>query len=678
MTKMAIEVGGTFTDLIWIDEAGRVQTHKLPSTPQDPSIGVIEGLETALGERLSNLSELFHGSTVATNAVLERKGCRAAFLTTRGFRDLLVLQRQLRPNVYAVACHKPNPLVPLSRSIEVAERLDISGATVLPLDETELLSTIDDLVQREQPEALAVCLLHAYRNPAHEDRVNQLIAERHPELPVILSTRVLPTFREYERASTTVMAAYLAPLVGHYLERLETHLTERSNDTDLFIMQSSGGVLPSAGSRDRGVEMLNSGPAAGVIGAVRVAEVMGDHNVITLDIGGTSADICLIADGSPGVTSETEVDGLPVGLPSIDIANIGAGGGSLGWVDAGGMLQVGPRSAGARPGPACYGRGGTSPALTDALLHLGWIRPHRFLGGAMTLLADRATAALSDLGDRLGQAPHEVAEAMVEIAAAHIGRGIRLVSVQRGHDPQHYTLYGYGGMGPMIGALAGSELKIARVVIPPYPGLFSALGLLVADLKRVYRQTNIQPVGADIGPRATEVFQRMHAEAVAEFAGFGRAESELQFEHALEMRYAGQGFELLVPIDPARLVEGPGYLLASFRDTHHKRYGANPTAEAVEIVTFRLIAQIPTSRSVMAELTRGAIDAAAAPDIEDGQIAFQGCKISCRFAWRSDLPAGFRLSGPAIIEEPTATTFVPPRWAAQVGQAGALVLTPER
>src|SRR5262249_25728003 len=244
------------------------------STPQDPSIGVIEGLETALGERLSNLSELFHGSTVATNAVLERKGCRAAFLATRGFRDLLVLQRQLRPNIYAVACHKPEPLVPLSRSIEVAERLDISGETILPLDEAELLRAVDDLVKRERPEALAVCLLHAYRNPAHEERISQLIAERHPDLPVILSTRVLPTFREYERASTTARAAYLAPLVGRYLERLEPHLTQRPNGPTLFVMQPSGGVLPSAGSRARGVEMLNSGPAAGVIGAVRVAEVI--------------------------------------------------------------------------------------------------------------------------------------------------------------------------------------------------------------------------------------------------------------------------------------------------------------------------------------------------------------------------------------------------------------------
>jgi N-methylhydantoinase A len=678
MIKMAIEVGGTFTDLIWLDEASEVRTHKLPSTPQDPSIGVIKGLGEALGDRLSALSQLFHGSTVATNAVIERKGCRAAFLTTRGFRDILALQRQLRPNVYAIVCEKPEPLVPLSRSIEVTERLDAAGNVVTPLDEPELLSRVDDLVKQEGTEAVAICFLHAYRNPLHERRARQLIEERYPDLPVILSSDVLPTFREYERASTTVMAAYLAPLVGRYLGHLENHLAEAAGDSDLFIMQSSGGVLPSTGSRDRGVDMLNSGPAAGVIGAVRVAEAVGDRNVITLDVGGTSADICLIAAGTPGVTAETEVDGLPVGLPSIDIANIGAGGGSLGWVDAGGMLQVGPRSAGARPGPACYGHGGTAPTITDALVRLGWIRPQRFLGGRMMLHPERADEALASLARQLDQTADSLAQAMVDIGAAHIGQGIRLVSVQRGHDPKDYALYGYGGMGPMIGALAAGELNIRRVVIPPYPGLFSALGLLVADLKRIYRRTNLLPVATGIGRQAADIFAQMRKEAEEEFAGFGRSPQELSFEHALEMRFRGQGFELLTPVDIDRLAKDDlAYLQALFQEMHRTRYGAPAFGDAIEIVTFRLVAQIPTPRSLLNQVAQGMAEKSASPDIEESRITFRSRTVPCCFAWRQSLPPGFTLEGAAIIEEPTATTLVPPGWVAKVAPGGSMILTPK-
>ena len=600
MIKMAVEVGGTFTDLIWLED-GKVRSQKVPSTPEDASEGVISGLQAALGEDLSKMSELCHGSTVATNAIIERRGCRAALVTTRGFRDVLELQRQLRANVYAIACDKPEPLVPLRRAIEAPERLDAHGAVIEPLDEAFLVDAVEDLIAREAPEAVAVCLLHSYLNPQHEDRIRALLAERHPDLPVILSSDVLPTFREYERASTTAMAAYLAPLVGRYIGRLERHMAERAPQSDLFVMQSSGGVLPGGGSLDRGVHMLNSGPAAGVIGAVRVAAVMGDADVITLDIGGTSSDIALIRNGAAGVTAETEVNGLPVGLPSTDIANIGAGGGSLGYVDRGGMLRVGPRSAGARPGPACYGHGGTDPAITDALVQLGWIRPHRFLGGRMALHADLAAEALS----KLGPSASDSAQAMVDIAIAHIGQGIRLVSVQRGHDAKSFALYGYGGMGPMMSALAAEDLKIGRVVIPPHPGLFSALGLLVSDLKRIYRETNLMQVDDHAPGRVAASFERMRERAVEEFTRLGRHRDELIFDHALEMRYSGQGFELLTEIGLDRLsAQGRDYLERLFHDTHMARYGAM-SRDPVEIVTLRLVAQIPADGSTLRELTRG-------------------------------------------------------------------------
>ena len=674
MTQLAAEVGGTFTDLMWTDEAGRVRTHKLPSTPDDPSAAVIQGMAEALDGAALGLSQLFHGSTVATNAVLERKGCRAALVTTRGFRDLLVLQRQSRPNVNAVAVVKPKPLVPLSRTVEAAERINAAGEVIAALDEAALIESLEALVAAEAPEALAVCLLHAYLNPVHEQRVRALVEDRFPDLAVVLSSDVLPTFREYERASTTAMAAYLAPLVDRYVGNLERHLEQRAGAASLFIMQSSGGVLPSLGARGRGVEMLNSGPAAGVIAAERVARLLGDADLITLDVGGTSADVCLIAGGSPVVTSEYEIDGLPLALPSVDIANIGAGGGSLGWIDRGGMLQVGPRSAGAKPGPACYGLGGEQPTITDALVHLGWIRPHRFLGGRMTLEPDRADAALDRLGEPLGQDRGETAQAMVDIGVAHVSRGVRLVSVQRGYDPRGYVLYGYGGAGPMLGALVAEELGIGRVVVPPHPGLFSALGLLVADLKRVYRETAFQPVGEGSPAAIEAAFGRMREAALAEFAGFGCAPKTVEWEHYLEMRYRGQGFELLAPLDLARLAdEGAAYLMALFNETHRARYGTAPANQRVEVVTHRLVALVPGSRAVLEQLEE-AVQSDAAPDVEDREIVYRGARAACRFAWRDSLPAGHALDGLAIIEEPTATTLVPPGWRATVGAAGALVL----
>jgi N-methylhydantoinase A len=677
MTQVAAEVGGTFTDLMWTDEEGRVQTQKVLSTPNDPSLGVVEGLNEVMQGGFSQLSHLFHGSTVATNAVLERKGCRAAMITTRGFRDLLALQRQLRPNVYAVVCRKPEPLIPLSRTVEVSERMSASGAVALALDEAELIAALDRLSDEGKAEAVAVCFLHAYLNPDHEQRVRTLVRERHPDLPVVLSSEVLPTFREYERASTTAMAAYLAPLVGSYLGNLENYLGERTDGAQLFIMQSSGGVLPSQGARARGVEMLNSGPAAGVIAAERISRLLGDSEIITLDVGGTSADVCLIAQGNPEVTSEREVDGLPVGLPSVDIANVGAGGGSLGWIDQGGRLQVGPQSAGAMPGPACYGHGGEDPAITDALVHLGWIRPHRFLDGRMTLLPDRAEAALERLAGPLGQTLGETAQAMIDISVAHVSRCVRLVSVQRGHDPKGYVLYGYGGVGPMVGALVANELKARRVVVPPHPGLFSALGLLVADLKRVYRETGFQMVGEEAPARVEAAFDGMRANALSEFAGYGCQPDQVQWECYLEMRYRGQGFELLAQIDPERMkAEGHGYLADQFRESHRARYGTVPASGEIEVVTYRLVAQVPGSRDVLDQLGPAPADGAE-PEVEDSHIVYRGERLPCRFAWRGSLAMGYSLSGLSIVEEPTATTLVPPGWRATVGAAGALILEEE-
>ena len=676
MTRMAAEVGGTFTDLVWLDHDGGVRTHKVPSTPADPSIGVMNGLDEALAHQLSSLVQLVHGSTVATNAVLERKGCRAALVTTGGFRDLLVLQRQLRANVYAVACHKAEPLIPLSRTIEARERLSAVGDVVQPLDEAALTADLDRLFADESPEAVAVCLLHGHRNPVHERQVRDLIADRFPDVPVVLSSDVLPTFREYERASTTAMAAYLVPLVGRYLGKLERDLDERAGAASLLIMQSSGGLLPSRGARDRGVEMLNSGPAGGVIAAVAVAARLGDANLITLDVGGTSSDVCLVASGAPEITAESQIDGLPIAMPGIDIANVGAGGGSIGWVDRGGMLQVGPRSAGARPGPACYGHGGEQPTLTDALVRLGWIRPHRFLGGRMMLRADLADAALGALAASIGQGIDRTAQALTDIAVAHISRCVRLVSVQRGRDPKGYALYGFGGMGPALAALVADELGITRVVIPPHPGLFSSLGLLVADVKRVYRETDLGAVDAAAREAIAGHFARMRKAARTEFSRMGATTQGIEFEHALDMRSKGQGYELSCAIDLDKLAaEGAGYLERLFRERHRARYGTLPANERLEVVTYQLSASVPGSRGVLDHL--GAAGSGTRPVTEVGKIRFGDSQSDHPFLERASLPAGWTDRGLGVIEEPTATTLVPPGWTVSVAALGALVLQKE-
>jgi N-methylhydantoinase A len=674
--KVAVETGGTFTDLIWVGKEGDVRTHKVPSTPVDPSGGVIAGLEEALGGDIEHMSQLFHGSTAATNAVLERKGCRAGLITTRGFRDVLAIQRQTRANVYAVAFSKPQPLIPMNLIREVTERIDVNGQILTPLNERELLDVTAELLA-SGVEALAICFLHSYRTAVHEERAACLIRDAFPGVPVVLSSAILPAFREYERTSTTAMAAYLTPMVDRYLGNLEQYLDTRKSGAALFIMQSSGGVVPSSAARARAVDMLQSGPAAGVIAATRVGAQLGDGNIITLDMGGTSTDVALITNGSARVANEKEVDGLPVGVPSIDIANVGAGGGSIGWIDKGEMLHVGPRSAGARPGPACYGHGGQEPAVTDALVQLGWVRPQSFLGGRMKLYPESAEKAIAPLAELLNQTIQSTAQGIIDIAVAHTNRCVRLVSIQRGYDPRDYVIYAYGGMGPVVGALVAQEMKIQRVVVPLHPGLFSALGLLMSDLKRIYRKTGFTAISSETPGEVACSFDLMKAEAIGEFSGYGYRAEQIQWETWAEMRYRGQGFEISVQIDLDKLAaEGRTYLSRLFHQAHRSRYGTAAPNDNIELVSYRLVAQVQSEWKQSDE--RNNVTDAREPAIQTGSITFAGEEQTCCFVRREGLPAAYSLRGLAIVEEATATTVVPPGWRMMVGAQGALVLEQEK
>jgi N-methylhydantoinase A len=423
--------------------------------------------------------------------------------------------------------------------------------------------------------------------------------------------------------------------------------------------------------------MLQSGPAAGVIAAVRVGSFLGDRNIITLDMGGTSTDVALITNGTAGVATEKEVDGLPVGVPSVDIANVGAGGGSIGWIDAGGMLHAGPQSAGARPGPACYGFGGVEPTLTDALVHLGWIRPQSFLGGRMALYPERSEQVLSSISERLAQSIDLTAQGMIDIAVAHTNRCVRLVSVQRGYDPKDYVIYAYGGMGPVVAALVAQEMKIRRVVVPPHPGLFSALGLLMSDLKRIYRKTGFAPVTSRAAGDVADTFAHMRSEAIAEFSSYGYAEDQIQWETWIEMRYRGQGFELPLEIELDALAKGGrDYLNRMFHQAHRSRYGTVAPNDNIELVSYRLVAHVPGEWPYFEQIERTLAPSFDQP-AETGRVTFAGEERSCQFARRTTLPLGQTLTGLAIVEDATATTLVPPGWRLTVSAGGALLLERE-
>ncbi|MFF4829891.1 hydantoinase/oxoprolinase family protein [Streptomyces sp. NPDC001312] len=666
--RIGVECGGTFTDLVVLDDGGTLRaTSKVFSTPQDPSRAVIQAID-GLPAGLREGSTLLHGSTVATNALLERRGPRLGLLVTRGFRDLLTLQRQDRDRMYDLRYVKPAPLVPRELVQEVDERVTASGAISRALDEESVLRSVKELLAQDVT-AVAVCLLHSYGNPAHERRVAELIASLVPGLPVSLSCEVAREFREYERTSTTVIDAFVRPAVAGYLSRLADEAARRGI-AGLQVMQSNGGAVPVPVVTARPVTMLLSGPAAGVSAAVAVAESAGLGDVVTMDMGGTSTDVALIVGGSPQLTPEVTVDGLPVRVPMVDITTVGAGGGSIVGVDSGGLLTVGPRSAGASPGPACYGRGGQLPTVTDANAVLGLLGPHPRLAGRFPLDLAAAEAVFAPLATRLGSTVGEVAWSAYQLANVAMAGAIRVASVERGQDPRGLTLLAYGGAGPVHAAGVADELGMRRVVIAPHSGLASAYGLLASGFRREFARTVLVAADTldDTGLR--EVTSSVTGEAHRELAGQGVDASTTLDTWTVDMRYAGQGFELSVPLPApaeANLVER---LVAAFHALHAQRFGhADPTA-LVQVVTLRLSVSRP--RPTMALPT---VEHRPGGLHQEGIVLENGQPHPAVTMPRTALPAGTELAGPAVITDESSTTYVPSGWTATVDAATNLVLT---
>lgn len=660
--RIGIEVGGTFTDWV-VTRAGQVvRTGKVLSTPGQPEVGVIAALREAAVPP-DELGTLLHGSTVATNVVVERKGARCALITTRGFRDVVFIQRQGKTRLFDLRYRQPEPLVTRDRVIEVDEKVGADGEVRRPLQLQGLLEAVDERVRTSGVQSVAVSLLHSYRNPRHEEAIEAALKDRFPDLFITLSSDVLPQFREYERTSTCLMSAYTRPIVDRYLAHLEQALRDDGYRCRFSVIQANGGSVPAAAIRRHAVKMILSGPAAGVVGASAVAARSGIGNVITFDMGGTSTDVCLVNDGQPKVTTDYKIDGLPLQLPMIDIVTVGAGGGSIASVDRGGILQVGPASAGADPGPACYGRGGDEFTVTDANVILGYLRPEQFFGGKLALDLASADKAGRRLAGAVGLPPMDAAEGVRRLVNFNMAQAVRLVSVERGYDPRDYTIVAYGGGGPLHAASLAGELGIRQVLVPVNPGLVSAFGLLIANTQQDFTVTRISPVAKTELADLTLAFDELRHKARQEFSSYGIAWEDVQVQHYMDMRYLGQAYELTVPVDEFVTGNRPVTELAqAFHQFHLSRYGHASEGREVEVVNYRITAVHPSDM----ENIDLAPDGTAPRPPEDASILLGGQRVPCRFYDRAGLGSGDRIAGPAVIEEPTATTFIPPDWTAEV------------
>jgi N-methylhydantoinase A len=678
--RAGIEIGGTFTDIVLIRDDGRTATHKVPSTPEDPSIGAVAGVLELLereGLALVDLDELFHGSTIATNTLIERKGAASLLMTTAGFEDVLQIGRQDKTRVYDMFYRKPKPLIPRRDIIGVRERLSGSGEVVTPLDSAEIDRVIDAAAARPDLESVAVVLLHAYRNPVHEQALKRRWIERKMTAPISLSSETAPEFREYERSSTTTISAYVKPRVSAYLGRLGASLARHGFRGSLWIMQSNGGVVPVDIAQTNPARMFLSGPAAGVTGAAFVARRLGRGDLLTIDIGGTSCDACILVEGRPQNTqhgfAEYRIDGLPISLNMIDIATLGAGGGSIAWIDEAGILQVGPRSAGASPGPACYGRGGEAFTVSDALLLLGMIDADGFVGGRMRLDRGAAQRAAEPLAAHLGMDAFGLSEAVRRIIVANIARALRLVTVQRGYDPRAFSLFVYGGAGPSFAAAIAEEMGIRTVIVPSAPGVFSAFGLSVSDTRMDYVRAMPGTPATDASFEAVrEAFDSMAAQARREFQAFGEGRP-VELAQTVDARYLGQGYELKVPVDVEALRRA-GTLRAvveGFHEAHLRRYAMKFPAQAVEIIACRTTAQHSRTLEPLAERLDRRAEATAC----ESPVRFDGRVVATRVLRRERLDEGAAIQGPALVSEMSSATLVPPGWKLRVEGGAELVMT---
>ncbi len=671
--RVAVDTGGTFTDVMLLEPAtGAIQTVKVPSNPAHPDRAVVEGI-LALGVDPAAIAFLGHGTTVAINTLVQRKGVKTGLITTRGFRDVLEIQRTNRPDMYNLFFRKPVPLAPRNLRAEIDERILADGTVATPLDIDALHAAVAALLA-QGIQALAICFLNSYVNPAHEEQAAAYVRAHFPDLAVTASVEVAKEWREYERSSTAVLNAYLTPSVSDYLSRLDGAMGEQGYSGRVLITRSDGGLTLSRSAARHPAIMLMSGPAGGVLGAAEYGRVCGYPNLITFDIGGTTCDVSLIRNGQPLLVRDRLVEGYPVLAPFIDIYSIGAGGGTLGWVDGAAMLRVGPQSAGADPGPACYGRGGDQPTITDAYVVLGLVDPTRFLGGKMPLQPDLAHAAVARLAAQVGMDVPACAAGMITILDHAMTAALRVVSVERGHDPRDFALMAFGGAGALhLGALA-RELGIPRGLVPRYPSLFSAWGILAADLRHAYTQTVNRPTSELTAAQIAAWIDEMIAQGTTQLHADGVTPGEMVFAVSLDMRYQGQEHNVNVPATLPFNEDALVALEQSFHAAHERAYTYALPNDPIMVTNVRVdaIGRQPTPAP---QLWRAGGDAAhALRHRRPVLLSLRTGYVETPVYDRERLAAGVTLEGPCIVEEPTSTTVVQSGQCLTVDDYGNLVL----
>tara|TARA_B100000609_G_scaffold182081_1_gene163515 strand:- start:763 stop:2784 length:2022 start_codon:yes stop_codon:yes gene_type:complete len=667
--RVGIEVGGTFTDLVMSD-GKNIKTAKVPSTPISPDKGAMLAIEAA-GLRLEEISELIHGSTVATNAVLERKGGRVCFFVTRGTKDLLLIQRHDRRAIYDLQYQKPKPVVPRHDTYEIDERIAADGNIVTDLDSKVTSTLVRNIFDKENFDSVAICFLHSYLNPIHERALSNIISALYPEMPITCSCDVAREFREYERASTTTLAAYVQPVVAGYITRFSEELQERGFQGKFSIMQSNGGRMPAAAITKNAITSLFSGPAAGVVGALRGKGKTSYPDIITLDMGGTSTDVALVSNDQAELAPMTTIDGLPVKTPVVDIVTVGAGGGSIAWVDDGGLLRVGPQSAGATPGPACYARGGKLPTVTDAHLVRGTLQADSFLGGKMPVDLAAASNVIEEIAKKFNVELPEMADNIIRVAEANIVRAIQQVSTERGSDPREFALVPYGGAGPLHAARVAEDLNIDTVVIPPNAGVLSASGLLLSDYVHYRSQTKRLLLNEPNLAKIKSGISSLTKEAKDYLMKLG-IKPNREIETSLEMRYVGQAFEVPVKFTEADVRNISLALLQKrFADAHHKIFEfSKPEGDPVEIISIRVgVAEKTPGLTVQLNKEGRNID----QKITKVNIVEKGIPSETTTLSRTDLSEE-AIPGPVLIQDENSTVYAPFGWQVRLDEYNNIVL----
>jgi N-methylhydantoinase A len=669
------DTGGTFTDVFAVSDSGEARVVKVPSTPPRFDLGVVEGLR-GLGVDPADVRTVFHGTTVTTNAVITKSGARSALVTTRGFRDILEIRRANREELYDILWDPPEPLVRRRHRLEVVERVDYAGDVIVPLDEESVLAVARKLRARDI-ESIAVCLINAHMNPAHERRVREILGAELPDLHVSLSTDILPEPPEFERTATTVANAYCAPVLRRYMDMLETALRDSGFGSDIvLVMHNGGGTMTTDYAKGAPVKTLNSGPAAGVIAGAAVAASCGRRDVVCLDMGGTSADIAVVRDGEPQLTRAFDLEwGMPIRFPSIDVISIGAGGGSIAWLDPAGYPRSGPQSAGADPGPACYGKGGLEPTNTDAQLVLGRVSNDLFLDGRMQLDVDRAREAMERrIAEPLGLSVEEAAEGVLRIANANMVKAIRLVTVERGFDPREFSLVAFGGAGPLHAVDLARELQMPEVIVPAHPGVTSALGLLFVDplddfsWSFVRRQDRIDL--AQLVERYAEMDARVRDSLVRQ----GVSSEAIVVERSIDLRYIGQLHSVTVPLTEIS-VQGLASATAAFHDEHLRQYRYSHPDAPVETSALRVAARGARAKPDLSRISDGSHGGTSVAERERPVHFGERGWVATRVVDRNSLAPGDELGGPAIVDQLDSTIVLPPGTSAHVDEVGNMIVS---